>query len=475
MRIKDYVSMIESNLFPMASSNNNNQLYKNNLIVDDELIASLNKLNADIKEFIRASKNHFTQLKLSNETILDLNLYCKSTINELFQQITSCSSANNRVNKMFGNNLNKERTIKNKLNQLTNKIEKIIEIKYEIGKQVKYVEKEIVKLFENTKFFYANLKFPKYLPKINKKSKNKQNFNTNNNFGLNLLQLNEEILNTKSNLNHSFSYNHIFTTNNNNNNGNNEKIVQLEKKNEMLENEIEKMKKNLEKEKMLKKCSSCENIKRISIKELTNNSSNDSRINEIITLKNKLTKINDDLVSIQKEKENLNKNILGKDEQITKLNQQIENLKKEKDEMNKIINDKMNINDYTIQLKEDNSKINREFEKLKKDYENAKEDYINEKTEKEKIILNSKSMASSLKDTLKQISLLKKEKLESDNAIKNLEEEMKQKIETISQKKDNEISIINKEKEKISKEKDDALKQVDQLIRELNIARNSIM
>ena len=101
MRIKDYVSMIESNLFPMPSSNDNNQLDKNNLIVDDELIASLNKLNADIKEFIRASKNHFTQLKLSNETILDLNLYCKSTINELFQQITSCSSANNRVNKMF--------------------------------------------------------------------------------------------------------------------------------------------------------------------------------------------------------------------------------------------------------------------------------------------------------------------------------------------------------------------------------------
>lgn len=111
MKVKDYVSMIETNLFSMASSNNN-KFYKNNLIVDDELIASLNKLNGDIKEFIRTSKNNYIQFKLIKETLLDINLYYKSAINEVFQQIFSCSTSNNRITKMFGNNLNKERTIK---------------------------------------------------------------------------------------------------------------------------------------------------------------------------------------------------------------------------------------------------------------------------------------------------------------------------------------------------------------------------
>lgn len=56
-------------------------------------------------------------------------------------------------------------------------------------------------------------------------------------------------------------------------------------------------------------------------------------------------------------------------------------------------------------------------------------------------------MAASLKDTLKQISLLKKEKIKSYNQINNLKE-MNQTIIKVTQEKNNELGPKKEKKKK---------------------------
>ena len=96
------------------------------------------------------------------------------------------------------------------------------------------------------------------------------------------------------------------------------------------------------------------------------------------------------------------------------------------------------------------------------------EEHTKEKNEKEKLITNSKSMALSLKDTLTQIAKLKKDLLNKEKSISEIESLTAKKYTDAISQKDTTISLLTKEKE-------DSQRQIDQLIRELNIARSSII
>lgn len=406
-RIKEYVSMLETNLLPLSNSSSS-------LLSDEKIILSINKLNNDIKSFIRTAKTNFTTIKASNDQIMLHISRNKTIVNECISLISS-------------NRINKEKIIKSKLNMILNKEDSLNNIKHEISSKVKLIEKEIVKLFNSTKEFNVSIT-------------ERNNNETNDILQSPKITLNncDEILITKSNLNHSFN--------------SNEKVSQLEKKNEELESENKQLKKEI------KHSSSCIDIlKRNSIKDLSEIASNEKRLNEIVTLKASLNKKSDECNKYIREIESLKKAISNKDNLIKELQSKINSIEEEKKKIEEIVSSDSIAN-----------KIKEEYSHIKEEYDKLKEEYIKEKEEKEKLINNSKSMALSLKDTLKQISQLKKDNIAKEKSIQEIESITIKKYNDIISQKDNMISSITKEKE-------DSQKQIDQLIRELNIARNSII
>ena len=406
-RIKEYVSMLETNLLPLSNSNSS-------IISDEKFIISLNKLNNDIKSFIKSAKKNFTTIKSSNEQILLHTSKNKTLLNECISLLSS-------------NRINKEKIIKSKLNMLLSKEETFLNIKHEISTKVKLIEKEIVKLFDSTKEFNTSINERETTALIDIIPSPKITLNNC-----------DEILITKSNLNHSFN--------------SNDKVSQLEKKNEQLENENQQLKSEI------KRSSSCiDIIKRSSIKDIKDITSNENRINEIVSLKASLSKKDDECNKLIKENDTIKKEISKKENSIQELQSKLTAIEAEKQKMNEIISSDSIAN-----------KINDEYTHIKEEFANLNAEYIKEKSEKEKLITNSKSMALSLKDTLTQIAQLKKDLLHKEKSISEIESLTAKKYTDIISQKDTAISLLSKEKE-------DSQRQIDQLIRELNIARSSII
>ena len=406
-RIKEYVSMLETNLLPLSNSNSS-------IISDEKFMISLNKLNNDIKCFIKSAKKNFTAIKTSNDQILLHTSKNTTLLNECVSLLSS-------------NRVNKEKIIKSKLNILLSKEEALLNIKHDISTKVKLIEKEIVKLFDSTKEFNTSINERENNALIGILPSPKITLNNC-----------DEILITKSNLNHSFN--------------SNDKVSQLEKKNEQLENENQQLKSEI------KRSSSCiDIIKRSSIKDIRDIASNENRINEIVSLKASLSKKEDECYKLIKENDTLKKEISKKENSIQELHSKLTTIEAENKKINEIISSDSianKINDEYIQIKEKIVKLN--------------EEYTKEKNEKEKLITNSKSMALSLKDTLTQIAKLKKDLLNKEKSISEIESLTAKKYTDAISQKDTTISLLTKEKE-------DSQRQIDQLIRELNIARSSII
>ena len=185
--------------------------------------------------------------------------------------------------------------------------------------------------------------------------------------------------------------------------------------------------------------------------------SNENRINEIVSLKASLSKKDDECNKLIKENDTIKKEISKKENSIQELQSKLTAIEAEKQKMNEIISSDSIAN-----------KINDEYTHIKEEFANLNAEYIREKSEKEKLITNSKSMALSLKDTLTQIAQLKKDLLHKEKSISEIESLTAKKYTDIISQKDTAISLLSKEKE-------DSQRQIDQLIRELNIARSSII
>lgn len=129
-----------------------------NYIYDDEFVALINSLSSAIKEFFKNSRGCFSSIKGSSDSIVDQILHSKSSISDILLQVNSCllgSSASNSKYSQKGNSISKdtnvvykEKIIKEKLNNLSAKLESINDIKTGITKNIKTLEQNCAKFYE---------------------------------------------------------------------------------------------------------------------------------------------------------------------------------------------------------------------------------------------------------------------------------------------------------------------------------------
>ena len=128
-------------------------------IYDDEFVSIINTLSTSIKEFFKSTRSCIGTVKKTSDAIIDQILGSKSSISDVFMQINSCliskysqSKANNAVA------LTKEKNIKEKLNQIVEKLESINEIRTNVSKNMKYLEQNCSKFYDEAKLIFKNMK-----------------------------------------------------------------------------------------------------------------------------------------------------------------------------------------------------------------------------------------------------------------------------------------------------------------------------
>lgn len=184
----------------MSSSDPNRaqSLYAMNYIYDDEFVTIINSLSTSIKEFFKSTRTSVGSIKKSSDSIVDQILGSKSSISDVFMQINSCliskysqSKATNTVA------LTKEKNIKEKLNQIVEKLESINEIRSNVSKNVKFLEQNCSKFYDQAKQIFKDMK----------KTRN-QRLDELNNLGVfnagalnNIKSLNNQYNNIASNIN----------------------------------------------------------------------------------------------------------------------------------------------------------------------------------------------------------------------------------------------------------------------------------
>ena len=134
-------------------------LYAMNYIYDDEFVTIINSLSSSIKEFFKSTRTCVGSVKKSSDSIVDQILGSKSSISDVFMQINSCliskysqSKATNAVA------VTKEKNIKEKLNQIVEKLESINEIRSNVSKNTKFLEQNCSKFYDQAKQIFKDMK-----------------------------------------------------------------------------------------------------------------------------------------------------------------------------------------------------------------------------------------------------------------------------------------------------------------------------
>lgn len=193
----------------MSSSDPNRaqSLYVMNYIYDDEFVSIINSLSSSIKDFFKSTRTCVGSVKKSSDSIVDQILGSKSSISDVFMQINSCliskysqSKATNAVA------LTKEKNIKEKLNQIVEKLESINEIRSNVTKNIKFLEQNCSKFYDQAKQIFKDMK----------KTRNHR-LDELNNLGV----FNPNAFNNIKNLNNNYNANALIVNANNNINNNN--------------------------------------------------------------------------------------------------------------------------------------------------------------------------------------------------------------------------------------------------------------
>ena len=158
---KEFISKFNTcftqiNEFAFTSEMNINQ---------NEFVNQINSLNAGIKEYIRQSRQNFTEIKnisdIANEHILTM----KTSIVDMMNLI-------NNQKPLMG----KERMLKTKLSILSNRNDKIFDSNEKIDLSVQKLEKGIAFLFDRVKNFFNSVK----MINISNNGSNENNFDNGN-------------------------------------------------------------------------------------------------------------------------------------------------------------------------------------------------------------------------------------------------------------------------------------------------------
>jgi hypothetical protein len=151
--IQDYLQNNEND------SNKIQSLYAMNYIYDDEFVSIINSLSGSIKDFFKSTRASIGTIKKSSDLILDEILISKSSISEVFMQVDSCligKYTQNKPNNVAA--LSKEKNIKDKLNQIVEKLEEINEIRTQMSKNTKTLEQNCSKFYDEAKIIFKNMK-----------------------------------------------------------------------------------------------------------------------------------------------------------------------------------------------------------------------------------------------------------------------------------------------------------------------------
>jgi hypothetical protein len=233
--IQDYLQNNEND------SNKVQSLYAMNYIYDDEFVSIINSLSGSIKDFFKSTRMSIGTIKKSSDLVLDEILISKSSISEVFMQVDSCLMEKYNQNKTkVTTALSKEKNIKEKLNQIVEKLEGINEIRTQMSKNTKLLEQNCSKFYEEAKIIFKNMKNTRNqrLDELNnmnffasgaltnlKNFQNNQNNNNNNNIHYNTADGFRKInLSPEKNMN-------IINNINNNNDIKDENLLKMAKSN----------------------------------------------------------------------------------------------------------------------------------------------------------------------------------------------------------------------------------------------------
>ena len=152
---------------------------------DEEFIFLVNALSSNIKDFFKNSKKGLGHMKSSLDTVIDQVLYCKSNISDMFLQLNNLIIS--PINPKYSQkpSQNKEKPFKEKLNLIMDKLDNINEIRTNISKDIKFLEQNSNKFYDEAKLIFKKLKQIHSDCSKNAENDNFDDFNLNTNTNFN--------------------------------------------------------------------------------------------------------------------------------------------------------------------------------------------------------------------------------------------------------------------------------------------------
>jgi len=176
--LKEKISKYQSNIDPV--NNEGDLKYLN----DEEFIFLINALSSNIKDFFKNSKKGQGHMKSSLDTVIDQVLFCKSSISDMFLQLNNLIMS--PINPKYSQkpSQNKEKPFKEKLNLIMDKLDNINELRTTISKDIKFLEQNSNKFYDEAKLIFKKLKqiHSDYSKKDDNDNLDDFNLNTNTNF-----------------------------------------------------------------------------------------------------------------------------------------------------------------------------------------------------------------------------------------------------------------------------------------------------
>lgn len=141
------------------SKGSNKQKSSNEFLNDEDFIFMINALSSNIKEYFRNSKKGVGLIKSNSENVIDLILTSKSSISDINLLL---GSTNNLIGSKYSqkpsNKPLNETYFKDKLSQISLKLESANDLRANIHKSIKFIEQNTNKFYDEAKIIFKKLK-----------------------------------------------------------------------------------------------------------------------------------------------------------------------------------------------------------------------------------------------------------------------------------------------------------------------------
>jgi hypothetical protein len=118
-------------------------------------VALINSLSSAIKDFFKNSRTSFSTLKSSSDSVVDQILHGKSSVSDILLTFNSIFS---KLKVPTSKDSLKEKATKDKINSLLVRLDAVGEIRNSIMKNVKNLEQNCAKFYEEAKVIFKKMK-----------------------------------------------------------------------------------------------------------------------------------------------------------------------------------------------------------------------------------------------------------------------------------------------------------------------------